>query len=129
LLGTFSEYFASNNIQLHGIKVTKRYYRARKILAIFYFIIFSIYPFAHRDFVPLSGDEYYIQHKGLVSGLGNDETFLCPAHSFAQSTTGVAAAEPEFPSLQTLCFLSSPKNILHFQEPLLSNSTRAPPLA
>lgn len=102
---------------------------SRKFLAIFYFIIFSTYPFAHRDYVPLSCEEYYLQHTGSLSGLGSDESFLCPAHSFAQSTTGVAVGDPEFPSLERLCLLPTAKSTFHLQIPYLSNNTRAPPSA
>jgi hypothetical protein len=101
----------------------------RSVLVLYAFITVT-FPLAHRDFVPLKGAVKIIAVSSLCHALDVDENDLvCPAHQFAQSTTGTPVSN-QISTSQTTAFILPPsKQTEHFIEPTSSYSTRAPPQA
>jgi len=101
-----------------------------KTLLFVYAFITASYPLAHEDFVPLDCYRYLISADSASHPVNSDANdFVCPAHNFAQSTTGTPAVTPRFDSPVSVKFLPSWAEIDHFVEPVHAPSSRAPPLA
>jgi len=102
---------------------------ARGILALYAFITIT-FPLAHRDFVPLENGLSLIPVNALYHALGiDDNDFVCPAHNFAQSTTGTPALERRFTAEVAVVLLPIVEHTEHFSCPTKTYSSRAPPQA
>jgi len=99
------------------------------ILALYAFITVT-FPFAHTDYVPLES-RLVLSPAGSSSHAldSGAEEITCPAHQFAQSTSGTPISNQSFTSQLTVFSLRIDETVDHFIEPTNSYSTRAPPLA
>jgi hypothetical protein len=107
----------------------KRRTYARSIIILYAFITVT-FPLAHNDFVPLDVrlSLYPVDfHSNSVDSNAND--LVCPAHNFAQSTTGTAAFTQDVPSLEHFSFLEAEHHDHLFAAPAYNLSARAPPQA
>lgn len=107
----------------------KRKAAARSILVLYVFIT-ATFPLAHKDFVPLSSRLSFNPESALsrTTDIG-DESFVCPAHNFAQSTTGITALAQDFSLLEEFSLPRIEEPAQPFFELSNSFSTRAPPQA
>jgi hypothetical protein len=95
-----------------------------------YAFITVTFPLAHRDFVPLEGNLNLVAVNSPYHALDiDDNDLVCPAHQFAQSTTGTPVSNQIFTSQATVFILPISKQTEHFIEPTASHFTRAPPQA
>ena len=102
---------------------------AKGILILYAFITVT-FPLAHKDFVPLDVKRAFSpidSHSNSLDSSASD--FVCPAHNFAQSTTGTAALAQDFPSPKYFCFVKVEYHDHLFAAPGNSLSPRAPPQA
>ena len=110
-----------------SFKRQKRY--AKGILLLYGFITVT-FPFAHNDFVALdvklslSPIDF---HSNALDSNTND--LVCPAHNFAQSTTGTAALILDFSPTEDVAVLRVEQHDHLFAAPANDLSTRAPPRA
>ncbi|MFZ1081792.1 MAG: hypothetical protein WAO19_07690 [Candidatus Kryptoniota bacterium] len=111
------------------MSLKKRKTAARVTLA-FYAFITVTFSLAHKDFVPFESGLSLTPVNPLYHAFdASDDDFVCPAHNFAQSTTGTAAlaqvfAPPEYFSIfrtEFYCHL--------FTAPSHNLSSRDPPQA
>ena len=101
-----------------------------KAVLVLYVFITATFSLDHKDFVPLEGQLYFVSQTGPYQAVDSNEfELICPAHNFAQSTTGTPASSQEFISQTEISFLPASRIIWHFSEPSRSYSSRAPPQA
>ena len=106
----------------------KRKAVSRSILALYAFISVT-FPLAHRDSVPLESGLSLTQ-VNTYQALGiDDNDFVCPAHNFAQSTTGTPALEERFTAEVAVVLLPIVEHTEYFSTPTKTYSSRAPPQA
>ena len=101
-----------------------------KTILIQYAFITVTFPLAHRDYVPLGG-RLIVSPAGSLSNTidSNASDLVCPAHNFAQSTTGTPASNQAFVSQTTVSFLRIDERTEIFIQPRRTFSSRAPPQA
>lgn len=105
----------------------KRKTYAKGILVLYAFITVT-FPLAHKDFVPLEGSLTVTPANSLNHALDiNDNDLVCPAHNFAQSTTGTAALAQDFSSVEDVTILEAEYHDQFVAAPAKNLSTRAPP--
>ncbi len=103
---------------------------AAKCILVLYAFITATYPFAHKDFIPLRNNLAIMAANSLYHSLDvNDNDLVCPAHNFAQSTTGTAALAQDFSSVEDVTILEVEYHDQFVAAPANNLSTRAPPQA
>ncbi len=107
----------------------KRKATARSVLVLYAFITVT-FSLAHKDFVPLESGISLTPVNALHHALdASDNDLVCPAHNFAQSTTGTAAFSQNFTPPDYFSLLEVELLDHLFTPPLHNLSTRAPPQA
>ena len=102
---------------------------AKGILTLYVFITIT-FPLAHNDYVPLNATLSLSSadfHSGSVDSNLND--LVCPAHNFAQSTTGTAAPVHNFKTPQRFFYFKLHDLSRVDATPVNALTTRAPPEA
>ncbi|HEY9165533.1 MAG TPA: hypothetical protein VIS48_05175 [Candidatus Kryptonia bacterium] len=108
----------------------KHHKAVAKTILVLYVLITATFSLDHKDFVPLEGQLDFNSQPGSHHVVdANDFELTCPAHNFAQSTTGTPAISHEFISRTEVSFFPTGRISRHFSEPTRSYSTRAPPQA
>ncbi len=87
------------------MSIEKRRTFAKAILIVYAFIT-ATFPFSHKDCVPLGSRLSFLPGAISTQNLGsNDDSFVCPAHNFAQSTASTPVLEQDFTSPESFSFL------------------------
>lgn len=107
----------------------KRRTVARAVLLLYVFIS-ATFNLAHRDYVPLESNRVLSSSNRLNHNLdSNGSDFVCPAHNFAQSTTGTDPFQKSLSSPTAFSFIRLADCPQYLARRQLSASSRAPPKA
>jgi hypothetical protein len=107
----------------------KRKIFAKSVLALYVFISVT-FPLAHNDYVALDVRLSLSPIDSNCNSLdSNTNDLVCPAHNFAQSTTGTAALIQDFSPTEDVAVLRVEQHDHLFAAPANDLSTRAPPQA
>jgi len=109
---------------------SKRRKAAARGVIILYAFITATFSLAHNDYVPLDAQLTFCPTDFNSNSVASDANELvCPAHNFAQSTTGTAALSQNFSSSEDATILKVEHHDHIFAPPARNLSVRAPPQA
>jgi len=100
-----------------------------KSILLLYALITVTFPFAHKDYVPQESTYVIRSLESSSQAVDSNNDLVCPAHNFAQSTTGTAALSPDFLSQEVFHVVHFIERFKLSAEPSGNLSTRAPPQA
>jgi len=101
-----------------------------KAVMVLYVLISATFSLDHKDFVPLEARLFISTSRGVFQEIDNvGDTFVCPAHNFAQSTASCAVSHDRVELCRSYFFFRIERRVhLPFSTPD-RYSTRAPPEA